>query len=285
MEEGKKRKRGHEERAMDTKMRVSYVKRKACIKKKAMELSTLCDIKVCSICLGPAGDVETWPEKPNEVHAIINMYRDKKKLEAGKSLKEMADDGGFANGLSQESLHDLYREIDAKIEAVEQRVAFLNSNRVNETSFLHHQECDNPWDSLATAPVTGYLDDCYELGCYASSTTNDNGGGSLWDILNGSGIVMPEETQNTDFMGGECWGDGNEANNRVCAKTITTREEDDEGRTLLVYIEDLQRDIETTLTVFPFSICKIVICTSIILKVPLKTIPINRIHVQAFAPT
>ncbi|KAK2984976.1 hypothetical protein RJ640_003710 [Escallonia rubra] len=175
MEEGKKRKRGHEEKTVDMKMRVSYMKRKACIKKKAMELSTLCDIKVCSICLGPAGDVETWPENPKEVCAIIDMFRDKKKLEAGKSLKERADDGGFVNGLSKDSLYDFYIEIDAKIKAVEERAAFLNSNKVKETSCLHHQECDNPWNFLATAPVIGYLDDCH-----GGSDTNDDDGGSLW---------------------------------------------------------------------------------------------------------
>ncbi|KAK2966855.1 hypothetical protein RJ640_027814 [Escallonia rubra] len=141
MEEGKKRKRWHEEKATDLKMKASYVRRKACIKKKAMELSTLCDIKVFSICLSPAGDFETWPENPNEVHAIVNVYRDKKKLEAGKSLKEMAEDGGFLNGLSQESLHDLYTKIDVKIKAVEERVAFLN--RVKEASGHHHQEWYN----------------------------------------------------------------------------------------------------------------------------------------------
>ncbi|KAK3008465.1 hypothetical protein RJ639_013294 [Escallonia herrerae] len=132
MEEGKKRKRWHEEKAMDLKMKASYVRRKACIKKKAMELSTLCDVKAFSICLSPAGDFETCPENPNEVHAIVNMYRDKKKLEAGKSLKEMADDGGFLNGSSQESLHDLYTQIEVKIKVVEERIAFLNRKSVNQ---------------------------------------------------------------------------------------------------------------------------------------------------------
>ncbi|KAK3005927.1 hypothetical protein RJ639_017800 [Escallonia herrerae] len=46
MEEGKKRKRWHEEKAMDLKMKASYVRRKTCIKKKAMELSTLCNIQI-----------------------------------------------------------------------------------------------------------------------------------------------------------------------------------------------------------------------------------------------
>ncbi|KAL6971354.1 hypothetical protein U1Q18_031032 [Sarracenia purpurea var. burkii] len=56
--------------------KLAYKKRLACIKKKTRELATLCDIKTCTIYLGPDGEVDSWPENPTDVKTIINMYRD-----------------------------------------------------------------------------------------------------------------------------------------------------------------------------------------------------------------
>ncbi|KAK6775852.1 hypothetical protein RDI58_026853 [Solanum bulbocastanum] len=39
-----------------------YQGRKECIKRKSMELATLCDIKVCTIITGTNGELQTWPD-------------------------------------------------------------------------------------------------------------------------------------------------------------------------------------------------------------------------------
>ncbi|XP_057462479.1 MADS-box transcription factor PHERES 2-like [Actinidia eriantha] len=55
---------------------VTYTKRKDCIMKKTMELATLCGIQACAVCFGPDGAVETWPENPNNVKAVIDLFRE-----------------------------------------------------------------------------------------------------------------------------------------------------------------------------------------------------------------
>ncbi|KAI7985058.1 Agamous-like MADS-box protein AGL103 [Camellia lanceoleosa] len=57
-------------------LRVTYIKRKDCVIKKTMELSILCGINVFTLCFGPNGEVDTWPQNPNEVKALIKMYKE-----------------------------------------------------------------------------------------------------------------------------------------------------------------------------------------------------------------
>ncbi|CAI9775209.1 unnamed protein product [Fraxinus pennsylvanica] len=74
----------------------SFLKRKDCIKKKTMELSVLCDVKVCAIIVGPDGTVETWPESRNDVQQVIEMYVNcpvnKKKRQRPQELDLGGDD-------------------------------------------------------------------------------------------------------------------------------------------------------------------------------------------------
>ena len=46
---------------------VTYMKRKDCIKKKTMELATLCRIKAYAVCFRSDGAVKMWPANSNEV--------------------------------------------------------------------------------------------------------------------------------------------------------------------------------------------------------------------------
>lgn len=62
-------------------------KRKSTLKKKAGELATLCDVRVCMVCFGPdESKVEAWPENKTEVLDVINMYY--KGLNSGQKGKQ-----------------------------------------------------------------------------------------------------------------------------------------------------------------------------------------------------
>nr|XP_027075649.1 uncharacterized protein LOC113699479 [Coffea arabica]XP_027078767.1 uncharacterized protein LOC113702031 [Coffea arabica] len=54
----------------------SFRKRKDCVLKKSMELSVLCDIKVCAIVIDANGKVETWPENKDDLMKIAKLYKD-----------------------------------------------------------------------------------------------------------------------------------------------------------------------------------------------------------------
>ncbi|KAK6787074.1 hypothetical protein RDI58_015599 [Solanum bulbocastanum] len=50
----------------------SYQVRKECIKRKSMELATLCDIKVCTVITSPNGELQTWPDNLNA--RVLDLY-------------------------------------------------------------------------------------------------------------------------------------------------------------------------------------------------------------------
>ncbi|KAF4367670.1 hypothetical protein G4B88_001422 [Cannabis sativa] len=63
----------------DNARRITFLKRKSCLIKKAYELSTLCDVKVCLIVndvMNQSSDpIATWPRNPHEVKSLINDYK------------------------------------------------------------------------------------------------------------------------------------------------------------------------------------------------------------------
>ncbi|PSS07467.1 MADS-box transcription factor PHERES like [Actinidia chinensis var. chinensis] len=131
---------------------VTYTKRKDCIKKKTMELSTLCGIQACTVCFGPDGAVETWPENPNDVKAVIDLYRVCVKNgrggggiggNLGERVKKVEEESGGAkkdelkkgllgwnddwlSGLSAEQLMVFLGKLEVKIESVMDKIGFLN---------------------------------------------------------------------------------------------------------------------------------------------------------------
>jgi hypothetical protein len=78
--------------------RKAFMKRITTLKKKAEELSTLCDVEVCMVCFGLDGKFHVFPEEPEKAKAIILKQKEcsskgiscKKKLNlAGLSRKDL----------------------------------------------------------------------------------------------------------------------------------------------------------------------------------------------------
>ncbi|GFZ04087.1 hypothetical protein Acr_16g0007110 [Actinidia rufa] len=129
---------------------VTYVKRKNCIKKKTMELATLCGIQACAVCFGPDGAVETWPENPNDVKVVIDLYRECVKNGRGRGIvgncgervKKVEEESGgpkkdelkkgllgwnddWLSGLSAEQLMVFLGKLEVKIESVMDKIGLL----------------------------------------------------------------------------------------------------------------------------------------------------------------
>ncbi|GMP76764.1 hypothetical protein CsSME_00033306 [Camellia sinensis var. sinensis] len=94
--------------------RLTYKRRLNCIKKKTMELTTLCGINACLVCLGPNGEVETWPEKPSDVRDVISKYKGPSEIE---SESETA-------------------VLDEKIEEVEKEIEAIKKKNLGKISML-----------------------------------------------------------------------------------------------------------------------------------------------------
>ncbi|XP_022876750.1 agamous-like MADS-box protein AGL81 [Olea europaea var. sylvestris] len=108
----------------------AFSRRKECIKRKTMELSTLCDVKACAVILGPDGQIDSWPENRSEVQEVINLYQNGSR---NKKRKQQYDDrgcnkkqvlGGDEGALNPE---EYLKKIDAKLGEVKKRIQFLRS--------------------------------------------------------------------------------------------------------------------------------------------------------------
>ncbi|CAA6668137.1 unnamed protein product [Spirodela intermedia] len=115
------------------------MKRRAVIKRKAMELGKLCDIVTLLVCFGPRGQLETWPEDRQEVRRIIEHYAS---LNPDDCIKRRYDlttffEAHFKRLQAQvnrernswldalpaaDSLEDLLRSLDEKLAAIEEKI-------------------------------------------------------------------------------------------------------------------------------------------------------------------
>ncbi|KAK2985299.1 hypothetical protein RJ640_024295 [Escallonia rubra] len=149
--------------------RATYRKRKDCVKKKTMELATLCDIKACAVIFGPEGDVETWPENPAEVKSILGMLKDCCSKKDFGNIKptvneiERETDGAkkddFDGVISSWEVSLMKNVLDAKLEAVNRRLEKLEkeqeiavfqgeTGQVQEPLWFNFPPQVSPWQQL-----------------------------------------------------------------------------------------------------------------------------------------
>ncbi|KAI5684117.1 hypothetical protein M9H77_05345 [Catharanthus roseus] len=107
---------------------LSFRKGKETIKRKAKELSILCDIPVCALITSPInGEIETWPESPSELKTIFQMYREKfqffDRQRYADPAEEMEEDDDDDEDEIMEWLND-------KIAAVDDRIRVLNGEKL-----------------------------------------------------------------------------------------------------------------------------------------------------------
>ncbi|XP_009776067.1 uncharacterized protein LOC107791495 [Nicotiana tabacum] len=100
----------------------TYQVRKECIKRKTMELSTLCDIKCCTIITSPQGELQTWPENLDAVKQVLNLYT--KTLSPNKKANEE---------LSEEEI-DILTLVESKLDAVNNRIRYLENKNAGFVS-------------------------------------------------------------------------------------------------------------------------------------------------------
>ncbi|XP_028114988.1 agamous-like MADS-box protein AGL82 [Camellia sinensis] len=94
---------------------------------------------------GPNGEVNTWPQNPNEVKALIKMYKESAKKSLAKKSRESSfsdcclgaekvakkvlmgnkDGYGLLDGLSVESVISFLEKLESKLEVLKARIEFL----------------------------------------------------------------------------------------------------------------------------------------------------------------
>lgn len=94
-------------------------KRKACITKKTMELSVLCDIEACVIMVDDDGSVETWPKNQRDVIKIINKYN------------TYAGDNNNVKKKKSDGLGELLRMVETKLEALDRRIEVVKNHPID----------------------------------------------------------------------------------------------------------------------------------------------------------
>lgn len=142
----------------------SYNNRKECIKKKTMELATLCGINACAIIYGAHGEIESWPENPKTVKAIIKQFKEltnnpyKRTAVKDESEKKVIDVPGgevvsYKDEPDGESL--VRKKLIENIEVVDFR-------RMVEKSSLHSRR----------SSLTEYQEFLKQLDCRLTALTN-----------------------------------------------------------------------------------------------------------------
>ncbi|KAL5761616.1 hypothetical protein ACOSP7_017880 [Xanthoceras sorbifolium] len=107
--------------------KVSFKKRKSTLKKKASQLSTMCDVNVCMVCFGPDGTVETWPENRSDVLDLMvkNKNMSEKSREEGKQKYNLL---GFLEDKKRKLSEKLKRRVEEEIMGKNLKESMLKNN-------------------------------------------------------------------------------------------------------------------------------------------------------------
>ncbi|XP_023756253.2 floral homeotic protein DEFICIENS [Lactuca sativa] len=98
------------------KRKVTFHRRKNCLIKKALELTTLCDVKVSMIIRTDQQEPEIFPPDPHKVNGLIDLYKRQKSMDPGKIRYFSLSD--FFNGrkikIEQELANEKKKNMEAK---------------------------------------------------------------------------------------------------------------------------------------------------------------------------
>ncbi|KAH0746099.1 hypothetical protein KY285_007756 [Solanum tuberosum] len=106
----------------------SYQGRKECIKRKSMELATLCDIKVCTVITGPNGELQTWPDNFDACKKVLDLYS--QNLKPKKKHKESSTLVPEPELEEEQGEKDLLTLVESKLAAVNRRIRFLDNKNI-----------------------------------------------------------------------------------------------------------------------------------------------------------
>ncbi|KAH0715004.1 hypothetical protein KY284_007909 [Solanum tuberosum] len=107
-----------------TKNSNAYQERKECIKRKSMELATLCDVKVCTVITGPNRELQTWPTNLDACKEVLYLYSQNLKPEK-KHKKSSTPEPEEEQGEK-----DLLTLLESKLAAVNKRIRLLEKKNV-----------------------------------------------------------------------------------------------------------------------------------------------------------
>ena len=110
-----------------SKKKEAFAKRKTSLKKKASELSTLCDVPVLLLFTGYKNELEVWPEDRCRALDVVSLYR------AAAVRPRTVDAASFSpqKFLERElrglSLSHVEKELDGMIQKIEKRMARISA--------------------------------------------------------------------------------------------------------------------------------------------------------------
>ncbi|XP_016463686.1 agamous-like MADS-box protein AGL82 [Nicotiana tabacum] len=208
------------------KRKSTFQKRKACLINKISELSILCDIKACMIIYEGNNCEEIWPNDPNEVQELINLYKnqpiedrskrenslssflenEKKKAEIKmaklkkkiKTEKYPTWDSRF-NYLSEKELRNLAGVLEKKMENAKEKTEFLKSSRnINQDSnqeIWDYPELMDNFNQSNPQPIS-YMDNQF----FQEFTTEFDHVNSMGILDNGQLSIDDYQFGNSDYM-------------------------------------------------------------------------------------
>ncbi|KAH0982987.1 hypothetical protein GBA52_010164 [Prunus armeniaca] len=118
-------------------LKPALARRMSTLKKKASELSTLCDVAVCVVSVGANREIETWPENRQEAKSILLKHKNLGKL--GKKIEK----GSFSarKGTDYSFLETMLEALNERIGVVMMRDGGGTKTRTTSTcSFMEFYE-------------------------------------------------------------------------------------------------------------------------------------------------
>ena len=191
---------------------VTFRKRSATLKKNARDLEMLCNITTLMVCLGPNGQVVTWPEKEEEIREIYGRYRElspswpsKYKLNLTNYLDRESKNcpgrrhtrrGILLTEKSDKSSAKELRSIDSELLQVKERIEFLG-RRENSLEF-HGGGRDFEATRTSSPPAMPVVIDLHD------DDEDDNGGETTATSSQNCEENSPSAEQNQNQNAGFC---------------------------------------------------------------------------------